>query len=152
MQNGLFYALHHDHEMLLTVVDRLEWAPARRQRLLKQLTTDLIAHIRGEAGAFYPSLLTDARLCELIQRARRQDGELEVILSGMKHVLVSSMEWVPLLNGVKNKLQKHIHIEEDVLFPLAESFLTRIQLEAIEAEFINQKSYVIGNATDFGID
>lgn len=149
MQNDLFRILHNDHEIVMNILNRIGDSPPDQQALFDELYRGLNAHTKGEEYAFYPRLSEHREAWVLVQQGLQQHREIGNILTQMKNTSLSSPEWGPLLREVKNRLEQHVQLEENDLFPIATKVLSNQQLTAITAEFLSEKQQAL-NAAAYG--
>ena len=147
MHSELFNILHHDHEILLNIIDNLENSFADRRWLFDQLNTGIIAHTKGEEYAFYPRLQTSPELDNQVDELLVQHREMLGIMESMKNNSLTSREWLPLLGELKNHLHRHIQTEENLIFFTAQNRLTNQELEQITTDFINKKQQIMNELT-----
>ncbi len=143
MSSELFNILHHDHETLLHIVERLENTASDKQWLFKQLDTGLVAHAEGEERAFYPRIQEFPESAEIIQELLAQHQQMLVTLEIMKDHSPTNQDWLASLSEFKNHLQRHIQLEENLFFPMAQNLLSYQELEDITTNFITEKQQIM---------
>jgi hypothetical protein len=151
MQHDLFRILHNDHETTLSILSRLGDSPPDRQALFDELYRGLNAHTKGEEYAFY-NQLSDRRETELfVKQALSQHRDIGNILTQMRSASLSSPEWPALLREAKNRVEEHVRMEEEYLFPAAMKLLSNQHLTTITAAFLSEKQQALMSSPAYRI-
>jgi len=141
--------LKTDHETVAGFFAQLEatsnTARALRADLFAQLKYELEAHSQAEEKTFYVALRGDsADLAEA-----HTDHELvQQLLDDLADQPVGTEAWLGQLRVLKENVERHVQMEEDVLFTDARTRLTSATREDLGLRFQSLKEY--GRGTDRG--
>ncbi len=143
MQRNILDILHTDHESISVLFGRLARQTPDRQDTFDRLVAEITAHTRGEEYAFYPRLQDHPEAGMLVPQALQQHREIENLLTRLKNESMSGREWEPIFREVRNRVEQHVLLEENNLFPVARRVLSNQQLDSIAGEFSSEKQQVL---------
>ncbi len=118
--------LKQDHETVRELFAAIEAAAGARDRadLFAELKRTLDVHERLEEDVFYPAA-RDAgeEAAEIVNQSHEQHAEVDELIEEMSALDESDEEWLDHLAALKEMVDHHVDIEEDVLFPLVQEAL-----------------------------
>lgn len=113
-------ALKAEHKAVLTVFDTLEAtddkATIRRNMLLAHIKHALMKHAIEEENVIYPAL-REAGKTEQADELNAEHGYVKQFLYELENMPSTSPKWLEKVKEFRAALEKHIHEEEDQLFP-----------------------------------
>ncbi len=130
-----FLYLVEDHRAILTIIDALavgsERAVRAKEELLRDLDVALSLHTEVEEQVLYPALEeVDATRSKTLESF----AEHHVVKLTLQELLLMSTgtpEWTAKLTVLKDSLTRHIHEEEDNMFPPARHALGETSVREI---------------------
>ncbi len=113
--------LEHDHRMMKSLLKRALEASAetRREELLDEIRTNLVAHERMEEEVFYPPLEEHAKTHDIVLEGYEEHHVADVILDELLQTEPGSDTWKAKLKVLKESLEHHIEEEEGEMFKKA---------------------------------
>jgi len=119
---GVFRHLVKEHGEVSALLMRLRASsdPGVRRELWPTIRRQLLAHERGEIQELYPTLRSNAQTEEMADEHDRDAGGLDSAIDALTAVAVDSPNWSAALEVVIERVQQHVHQEEDEYFPTAQ--------------------------------
>lgn len=120
-------ALKAEHQLTLKVFDAIEATTekntTKRATLLMNLKHMLAKHAMEEENAVYPAL-RDAGEAESADHLNNDHGYVKQYLYDLTMMAKDSPAWIAKVRQFRADLEKHMHEEEDTLFPQLKAKLT----------------------------
>lgn len=142
--------LKRDHELVSSYFDKLEALPAQAdmtatgEGLFAQLKYEFETHATVEERLFYPSLEKTDAARQLVAKALSQHQVVKQLLSELSMTPMNAA-WRIKLTQLKQKVQEHVDMEENQIFPIARSLLSEQQLDALGVRIESEKETVSGS-------
>jgi hemerythrin superfamily protein len=119
---GVFRHLAKEHGEVSALLLRLKASsdPDVRRELWPTIRRELLAHERGEIKELYPILRSNSQTEEMANEHDRDAGELDRAIEAVTAAAVDSANWSSALDVLVERVQQHVHQEEDEYFPTAQ--------------------------------
>jgi hemerythrin superfamily protein len=101
-----------------------------RERLFKEIKTELTVHTDLEEKLFYPAVLNAKATHDEVIESLEEHKQVKMVLSDLEQTDKSSENWMGGLTVLMEDVQHHIHDEENELFPkVKKEILSEKELE-----------------------
>jgi hemerythrin-like domain-containing protein len=138
--------LKRDHREVISFIDQLETAdddagtdPVDTE-IFNKLNQALKLHARIEEDIFYPAMEKFGEMKELMEGTRQEHHRLDQLLTQLSTIAPNQKEFQSLLTELKNRLESHINGEELEIFPKAEEFYQKSELDEMGLRMIEVKT------------
>lgn len=127
----VFQLLKKDHRKVKGLFEKLEETGGEktRDKLFKELATDLAVHSKVEETIVYPRLKEFEELSEMVAEAVEEHQIAEQLLEELAGMEQQNEQWQAKLTVLKEMIEHHVQEEEDELFPEAEELLGEDEAE-----------------------
>lgn len=118
----IFEQLKKEHVDLKELLLATELSfPQDRKELVRQISAELIPHVRGEEKTIYAilrhrSLRQSEDALEIVNEGYEEHRVADELLSSLKKLDVHSERWLPMFKVFKDNVLHHIHEEEHLLW------------------------------------
>jgi len=121
----VFQLLKKDHRKVKELFEKLEekGGEKTRDKLFKELATDLAVHSKVEETIVYPRLKEFEELSEMVAEAIEEHQVAEQLLEELAGMDEKNEQWEAKLTVLKEMIEHHVEEEEGELFPEAEDLL-----------------------------
>ncbi len=125
--------LTKDHKHLKTLLTRAEIAKAedRREELIQEIRSELVAHERMEEEVFYPPLRENKKTHDIVLEGYQEHHVADLILDELLEMPTDAEMWQAKMKVLKENVEHHIEEEEDEMFKKARKVLSDEQLEQL---------------------
>jgi hemerythrin superfamily protein len=125
--------IKRDHERMKVLMTRAVTADgeSRREELLEQLRTDLVAHERMEEEVFYPPLRDNPKTHDIILEGYEEHHVADMILDELLDTPADTDVWHAKMKVLKENIEHHMEEEENEMFGKARKVFTEAQLEQL---------------------
>lgn len=124
----VFKLLEKDHQEVKSIMEKLadssESAVKTREKLFKQLATELALHAKAEETIVYPRLKEFEELQDLVEEGIEEHQEAEQLLTELSQMSKDDKQWVAKLKELKQAVEHHVQEEENEVFPQARDLLS----------------------------
>ena len=121
--------LENDHRRLEALLQQGQemsaGATSSRTRLLDTLTAELLVHEDLEEKLLYPALKVHAEAKEIVLEGYQEHHVADVLLNELHALAADDERWGAKFKVLKENLEHHIEEEEDEMFRIARSVLSR---------------------------
>ncbi|MBV9863701.1 MAG: hemerythrin domain-containing protein [Alphaproteobacteria bacterium] len=151
VREGILADLHHDHQEVMTMIEKIFASEDNHERgqLFKEMMTNLLAHAHAEADVLYRKLEKSQEEGSR-KFAFEGDNEHQIVenqLNQMAKARNKTTEpWTAQLTVLQELLKHHIKEEESTGFSSAHSEFDREQLEKLGAQFQRAKEKLMAAA------
>ena len=136
--------LESDHRRLEDLLKKGEETTARavkgRKELLDTITNELNAHELIEEKVLYPALKSHPAAKEIVLEGYQEHHVADLLVKELHGLARSDERWGPKLKVLKENIEHHIEEEEDTMFPMARSVLSRPDLEELGVRMETMKA------------
>jgi hemerythrin-like domain-containing protein len=140
---GIFEVLASDHEKVKDLLEQLEQtsnrATSRREKLLHNLTTNLLAHTYAEEQYFYQILLDETSDQEAVYEALEEHRVAKRVLSDLTEATSDDPRWTARLKVLKELVEHHIEEEESWIFDIAQTVIDEDRSAIVAKRFKETK-------------
>jgi hemerythrin superfamily protein len=125
--------LQRDHAKMKTLLTRATTANGeeRREDLLSELRSHLVAHERMEEEVFYPPLRDTPKTHDIVLEGYEEHHVADLILDELLETPADTDVWHAKMKVLQESLEHHIHEEEDDMFKKARKVLSESELEEL---------------------
>jgi hemerythrin-like domain-containing protein len=129
--------LKKDHatvkQLLSSLEATTERATDRREKLLKQIETEIKTHSRLEEEIFYPAFKEAARKSDehLYYEAVEEHGLVDIVLPDLKSTSSDSEKFSAKAKVLKDLIEHHAEEEETEMFPKARQVMSADELREL---------------------
>ena len=125
--------IKRDHDRMKVLMTRAVTAEgeSRREELLAQLRTELVAHERMEEEVFYPPLRDDPKTHDIILEGYEEHHVADMILDELLETPADTDVWHAKMKVLKENIEHHMEEEEHEMFGKARKVFTEAQLEQL---------------------
>ena len=158
---NIYDELRKDHKKVLSLLDQLIEAKESdlksRERLVEEITDELIPHARAEEAVLYNSIRDVTSAGGAVGDAYREHLQAETLLRSLQVTDVVNINWVSGAKKLKENLEHHIAEEEGRLFSTAKKLFSDEEAKAM-AEVFNQmkpmvrKQSFVGKSLDLMVN
>lgn len=133
--------LERDHKTMKALLERALKASAetKREELLDEIRTALVAHERMEEELFYPPLEEHKKTHDIVLEGYEEHHVADLILDELLQIEPGSEVWHAKLKVLKESLEHHIEEEEGEMFPKARKVLGDDELERLGEQMAEVK-------------
>ena len=119
----VFTLLEKDHEAVKGVMNKLvetsDGALKTREKLFKQLATELAVHAKIEEMLVYPRLKEIEQLKDKVEEGIEEHHEAEHLLAQLSEMAKDDDQWLPMMQQLQQAVEHHVQEEENEIFPTA---------------------------------
>ena len=125
--------LTKDHKHLKALLNKTVKAKGddKREELIEELRSELVAHERMEEEVFYPPLRDNKKTHDIVLEGYQEHHVADLILDELLELPADSEMWEPKVKVLKENVEHHIEEEEDEMFEKARKVLSDEQLEEL---------------------
>lgn len=131
----IFDVLRHEHYVIRACLERIREAglrrPATRQRQVRQLQAQLVAHAAAVDAIFLQPLEACAATADLARQARVRQDLLASLMEVITALPPADPQWQAYLQVLAELLELQVKVMEKALFRAARKVLDRETLEAL---------------------
>jgi hemerythrin superfamily protein len=143
--------LKADHKKVRTLLETLDStdAPARREKLLSQIETEINAHAQIEEEIFYPAFRKKSEESEELQmffEAKEEHGLVKLILGKAKSSDPAGEEFGARAKVLKDLIVHHAKEEEKEMFKAARELFDRDELKSLGDQMQRRKRELVREA------
>lgn len=109
-----------------------------KKKLFSELSNDLTRHEIMEETVWYPKLIAEDNLQEIIEHLIKEEKAASESIEEIKQT-DNDDEWLKAVIKLKKDVEHHAHEEETKLFPKVEKLLETKELEEIGKEMYEYK-------------
>jgi hemerythrin superfamily protein len=145
---ALLKADHKKVRALLETLDSTD-APARREKLLGQIETEINAHAQIEEEIFYPAFRKKSEESEELQmffEAKEEHGLVKLILGKAKSSDPAGEEFGARAKVLKDLIVHHAKEEEKEMFKAARELFDRDELKSLGDQMQRRKRELVREA------
>jgi len=136
--------LESDHRRLEDLLKKGEETTVRavkgRKELLDTITNELNAHELIEEKVLYPALKSHPDAKAIVLEGYQEHHVADLLVKELHGLARSDERWGPKLKVLKENIEHHIEEEEDTMFPMARSVLSRADLEELGVRMETMKA------------
>jgi hemerythrin superfamily protein len=96
----------------------------RRRDLFTRIAYRLAAHADAEEAVLYSVLVERPETLHEALRARREHGQIEALVEGLRHVPIEHDSWLEGFVRLQYAVRQHVENEQHELFPCAHAVVT----------------------------
>jgi iron-sulfur cluster repair protein YtfE (RIC family) len=132
--SGVFRHLAKEHGEVSALLMRLKASsdPAVRRELFPKIRRELLAHEQAELRELYPALRSNPQTEQMANEHDRDAVSLESAIDALTAIAVDSPHWQPTLEALIERVEQHVHQEEDEYFPVAQRVFQARASELLE--------------------
>jgi hypothetical protein len=125
--------LRRDHDKMKVLMTRATTADGegRREALLEELRSELVAHERIEEEIFYPPLRDNPKTHDIILEGYEEHHVADVILDELLETPADTDVWKAKMKVLKESIEHHIEEEEGEMFKKARKVFSDAELEQL---------------------
>lgn len=130
----IFDALLQSHERQRAICRRLLadiGDPALRGQALDELKAEMAAHETAEERTFYVPLIEHDETVDAARHGIAEHHEMDEMVEDLDGAEAGSPEWLEAIGKLVQKLEHHLHEEEEKFFPPAREVLSRREQKAL---------------------
>lgn len=138
---ALLKADHKKVRLLLETLDETE-APARRTKLLAQITLEVKVHAKVEEEIFYPAFRRRAKESEQKQmffEAKEEHGLVDIMLPKVRATNPAKDEFAARAKVLKDLIVHHAKEEEKEMFKAAKELFDADELKSLGDQLARRK-------------
>ena len=128
----IYELLQRDHRTISELFSRLSETTSSqgtlRQNLFAKLRHELLRHAQAEQDIFYATLLEHGEDKELVFDAIEDHAAIAFMIGDLETMAVNDGHWFDALIELRQTVQRHSQMEEDVIFERARERLTDAEL------------------------
>jgi iron-sulfur cluster repair protein YtfE (RIC family) len=140
----IFEKLMEDHrsleECFAEIEKTTEEDAALREQLFKQLQARLEAHEMFEEELLYPEIDQIPQMVSMIGDAYEEHAELESTAQDLAHTPVTDSDWTRRFHGLRQRIQEHVRMEENIFFPVARAELDEARAEELARQLEDRRN------------
>jgi hypothetical protein len=138
----IFADLKADHDQQRTLLKQIAETSsdsAERGPLFEKLMLDLAAHAAAEEESLYANMLGNPELRDDARHSVSEHKEVDDMLGELRHMSVSSDDWITKFHEMRHRYEHHIDEEEEEMFPAAAKELSAEETERLGLFFEERK-------------
>jgi len=138
--------LERDHERMKALMTRATAANAeeRREELLSELRSQLVAHERMEEEVFYPPLRDEKKTHDIVLEGYEEHHVADLILDELLETPADTDIWHAKMKVLKESIEHHIKEEEEEMFAKARKVLSEAELEELGTQMEAVRDEALG--------
>lgn len=143
--------LKEDHKKVKEMLSQLEKTSERgaktRERLMKQIETEIKIHSQLEEELFYPAFMEAAEKRDdekMFHEASEEHHVVDMVLPEVNETEFDSVEFAAKAKVLKDLVEHHIEEEEKQMFPRAKKSLDTEQLKDLGQQIERRKMELQG--------
>ena len=138
--------LERDHERMKALMTRATAANGeeRREELLSELRTQLVAHERMEEEVFYPPLRDEKKTHDIVLEGYEEHHVADLILDELLETPADTDVWQAKMKVLKESIEHHIKEEEEEMFKKARKVLSETELEELGTQMEAVRDEALG--------
>jgi iron-sulfur cluster repair protein YtfE (RIC family) len=142
----VYQILMQDHRIVEELFSEIEKSDdrevERREQLFAKLRKELEDHSLVEENIFYPWIEKLLATKELVEQSFEEHAEFEAILQEISEMHTNKDDWLEKINELKDVVQRHVHREEDKMFPAAREELNESRAKELGRQILEMKPKV----------
>jgi len=142
-----FAELIRQHRTLLSLLDRMEQAPAdaagRRAFLFLAFKRTLAKHALAEEDVAYPVLYADAGRREAAEKLYREHAEMKIHLFALQQNLRDEEGWKTHVRALRDEIAQHARQEEDEIFPQLRELGQARRSSALSRNLRQEEAFIV---------
>jgi hemerythrin-like domain-containing protein len=119
--------LHQDHDKVKSLFEQLEATgedeESRRERLFSTLFRELDLHAEAEERYFYSRLKNNDDTREIVLESLAEHKTAKRLLAELDAMDKGTPEWTGKCRTLAEEIERHVEVEEQELFPLAQKVI-----------------------------
>lgn len=143
---GVFRMLSKQHGEAMALVERVQADPSKRAELWPRIRAELTSHEQAEVRALYPALRAYDALRPLVERHDAEAQELSALIQRIGALNLGADEWGPLFDQLADKLERHVALEEDEIFPTSQDAIGKDRARELEQPVLAAKKQIMQSA------
>lgn len=135
---NIFEALRKDHDRQRSLLKKLVETSGdskTRDRIFKELKTELETHADGEERYFYKPLIDSDLTQEKARHSIAEHHEIDELIEELEKTAYSSSAWLKIMKNLQEKVEHHLEEEEHEVFQLAGKVLSKTSKENLAKEY-----------------
>jgi hypothetical protein len=138
--------LERDHERMKALMTRATTANGeeRREELLSELRSQLVAHERMEEEVFYPPLRDEKKTHDIVLEGYEEHHVADLILDELLETPADTDVWHAKMKVLKESIEHHIKEEEEEMFAKARKVLSEAELEELGTQMEAVRDEALG--------
>lgn len=138
---NIFEALRESHTVqrhLSALLLKTSGDTPERHTLFKALKGELAVHALAEDRHFYIPLMQHDAGIDLSRHAIAEHHQIDELVEALEETEASSPGWLPLARKLTEKVEHHLHEEEQRFFQMAGKLLTDAQKASLAREYLSE--------------
>jgi hypothetical protein len=134
----LLRAMRKDHERIrlsLMILDRTQGQSTSRQMYFADLRNLLAAQKDAKEAYFYSVLKDDAKTNAVYRNGIERHSEINELLNDLADTDMSSSHWLIKMRELKDKVETHMRLEEDLVFVCVEAKTNDAERKALGEQY-----------------
>jgi hypothetical protein len=143
---GVFNKLAEQHHEVGSLLSRAAKADdfTSRAGLWHQIRRELVSHEQAELLEVYPVLEANGQTQDLARAHANDAGGLEELIRELDSIGVQAAAWESTLARLIEKVNAHVELEENQLFPTAQAVIGEEAAKLLEEPFLKAKEMAMG--------
>ena len=139
----VYQVLMQDHRIVEELFSEIEKSDdrevERREQLFARLRKEFEDHSVVEENIFYPSIEKLLGTKEFVEQSFEEHAGIEAILQEISEMRTNKGDWLEKINELKDVVQRHVHREENKMFPAARKELDESRAEELGRQIPQMK-------------
>jgi hemerythrin superfamily protein len=139
----VYQVLMQDHRIVEELFSEIEKSDdrevERREQLFARLRKEFEDHSVVEENIFYPSIEKLLGTKEFVEQSLEEHAGIEAILQEISEMRTNKGDWLEKINELKDVVQRHVHREENKMFPAARKELDESRAEELGRQILQMK-------------
>lgn len=141
-----FALLIQDHRRILSILDRMQFAPGggtlRRAGLFLMLKRKLAKHAMAEEDVVYPELHAQQDQADRSMHLYDEHAEMKIRLFQLEELVRSGGDWREQVRSLRELVQRHADEEEQNIFPRLRNAMTENRRPRISGQIHREEAMV----------
>ena len=142
-----FAGLIREHQLLLSLLDKMEHVPAndwaKRKFLFLAFKRTIGKHAMAEEDIIYPLLKTDAERHEATQKLYREHASMKIHLFELERAIHDDEQWGDGVRALRSEIEPHARQEEETEFPRLRELLDEAGTAQLSRKIRQEESLVV---------
>ena len=142
-----FETLIRQHRELLSLLDRMEAAPAdspvRRIALLLRFKRTIAKHALAEEDIVYPLLHDDAGRADATKQLYDEHADMKIHLFELQRSVKNQEAWLKHLEALRSEIERHARQEEEVEFPHLRSQMDEAKTSRLARKIQQEEALIL---------
>jgi hemerythrin-like domain-containing protein len=135
----IFEVLTTDHEKVKKILEQMQQtsnrAIGRREKLVQNLSANLVPHMYAEEQYFYQILLDETSEQEDIYSALEEHRAAKTVLVDLTDAASDDPRWMARLKVLKELIEHHVEEEESQIFDIAREVIDEERSSEVAKRF-----------------